>query len=59
MGARYTRADTLERFNNCGWELFFYTGSSIVGLYAYSLESWAVWPSTQIWEGYPLQPMVR
>jgi len=56
-GARYTRADTLERFNNCGWELIFYTFSSLFGLYAYSLESWSVWPSTQIWEGYPLQSM--
>ena len=56
-GARYTRADTLERFSNSCWELVYYTGSSLLGLYAYSLESWSMWPSSQIWEGWPLQPM--
>lgn len=56
-GARYKRSDTLERFSNSAWELMFYTGSSAIGLYAYSLESWSVWPTTQMWEAYPLQPM--
>jgi len=48
---------TLARFENSGWETVFYIMSSSMGLYVYSREHWSVWPTTNIWIDWPLQPL--
>lgn len=47
---------TLTRFENAGWEAIFYSMSSCFGLYVYSEAQWSVWPTTNFWDGWPLQP---
>jgi len=51
------RAKTQGLFENSGWECVFYLVSTCIGFYVYSQEEWSVWPSTQIWDQWPLQPM--
>jgi len=48
---------TLSRFENSGWEAVFYGMSTSVGLFVYTQEEWSVWPTSNIWVDWPLQPM--
>jgi len=52
------RKKTLNRFNNTGWEAIFYTMSAAFGLFVLHHESseWSVWPTTNMWINWPLQP---
>lgn len=50
-------AKTQGLFENSGWECLFYLMSACIGLFVYSQEEWSVWPSTQIWDQWPLQPI--
>eukprot|EP01047_Picozoa_sp_COSAG01_P072388 COSAG01_NODE_11498_length_1921_cov_4.789243_2_plen_309_part_00 len=51
------RSKTLSRFHSAGWEAIFYTLSSACGLFVLARESfeWSVWPTSNIWVGWPLQ----
>jgi hypothetical protein len=57
LSVEQQRTKTLHLFENSGWEMVFYLISASMGLYVYSQEEWTVWPSTQIWVQWPLQPM--
>jgi hypothetical protein len=46
---------TLSRFESAGWEALWYTCSCSYGLWVYQQETWSCWPTTNFWEGWPLQ----
>jgi len=48
---------TVTRFENAMWEAIFYTMSASYGCYVYSLQEWTVWPTSNLWVNWPLQPM--
>jgi hypothetical protein len=50
------RQKTLDRFESAGWEAIFYTLSCSYGFFVFQHESWSVWPTSNIWDGWPLQP---
>jgi len=54
--AKQQRIKTLSKFVCSGWEAIFYTLSASFGLYVLSQEEWSVWPTTNIWVGWPMQP---
>lgn len=47
----------MSRFETSSWETVYYWCSITLGMYVYVNEDWTVWPTTNIWMGWPLQPL--
>jgi len=50
------RAKAISKFVCSGWEAVFYTLSASFGLFVLAQEEWTIWPSTNFWVDWPLQP---
>ncbi|EGC32326.1 hypothetical protein DICPUDRAFT_98903 [Dictyostelium purpureum] len=45
-----------DRFLENGWYSFYYLTFFIFGTYVYSKETWSIFPTMNIWLGWPIQP---